>query len=336
MRAFLVSATLLFGLALPASAADTASQPGQPWAPDGRQGPSAPAQPDALTIAPGEFTLAFAEWNVRSTREIVVPRGFTNNRRPEAVVQDKQGNRSPVPAPVEVPADPVLVTYARDRAMSQVNSEILPYFDLFLYVSKATEGPYAQRMYVYQRDREMGGMIRPVAQWLVSTGREQHEPKDFTTTPNGLFKLDPDRFTAFRRSIQWDGAPMPYTMFYDAQIERRPTGYAIHGVGFEADLQYLGQRASAGCIRLHPQHARELYYNIRENMTGRVPVFAYDRKEDRTNVAGQPVRLADGSLRLKLGYRVLMIVEDFSGGPETPLPTEAVVASIQPMMAAID
>jgi hypothetical protein len=44
-------------------------------------------------------------------------------------------------------------------------------------------------------------------------------------------------------------APMPFTIFYDGH-------YGIHGT---TDVKKLGQPASAGCVRLHPENARFLF-----------------------------------------------------------------------------
>ena len=78
--------------------------------------------------------------------------------------------------------------------------------------------------------------------WPVSTGRRGH------ATPVGsfqAFRLERDHF-----SREWDDAPMPHSIFFTKR------GHAIHG-SFETAR--LGSPASAGCVRLHPDNARELF-----------------------------------------------------------------------------
>ena len=81
---------------------------------------------------------------------------------------------------------------AQKRLFGTVPDEIEPYFDLFMYVSKAKRGPLAQQMFVFQRDAD--GRIIPYAEWKVSTGREKLEIKNErrvrTNTPEGIFQLD--------------------------------------------------------------------------------------------------------------------------------------------------
>jgi lipoprotein-anchoring transpeptidase ErfK/SrfK len=47
---------------------------------------------------------------------------------------------------------------------------------------------------------------------------------------------------------------MPFTIFYDGH-------YGIHGT---TDVKKLGQPASAGCIRLHPDNAKILFEMVTE------------------------------------------------------------------------
>ena len=78
--------------------------------------------------------------------------------------------------------------------------------------------------------------------WPVSTGRLGYE------TPNGNFKIN--RVDADHQSQEWDGAPMPYTMFFDLR------GHAIHGF---SDVKHLGLPVSHGCVRLAPTNAATLF-----------------------------------------------------------------------------
>jgi len=81
-------------------------------------------------------------------------------------------------------------------------------------------------------------------QWKVSTGRRGY------ATPVGKFK--PKYLTKMHYSRQYNNAPMPYSIFFHA-------GYAFHGT---KSLSRLGRRASHGCVRLHPKHAKKLYHLV--------------------------------------------------------------------------
>jgi len=93
----------------------------------------------------------------------------------------------------------------------------------------------AQRMTV-----AVDGQTRYV--WPVSTGRPGYD------TPNGTFKVN--RMDANHQSQEWDGAPMPHTMFFDLR------GHAIHGF---SDVKHLGLPVSHGCVRLAPPNAAALF-----------------------------------------------------------------------------
>jgi lipoprotein-anchoring transpeptidase ErfK/SrfK len=77
--------------------------------------------------------------------------------------------------------------------------------------------------------------------WPVSTARPGH------VTPLGTFTaqwLSPNH-----RSSRYNNAPMPWSIFYSGH-------YAVHGTD---QIDRLGQPASAGCVRLHPDNARVLF-----------------------------------------------------------------------------
>lgn len=77
--------------------------------------------------------------------------------------------------------------------------------------------------------------------WPVSTARRGY------VTPNGSFRVG--RMAPMWYSRKYDNSPMPHSLFFYG-------GYAIHGT---YAVGQLGRRASHGCIRLAPRHARELY-----------------------------------------------------------------------------
>lgn len=82
--------------------------------------------------------------------------------------------------------------------------------------------------------------------WRVSTGRGGFE------TPNGVYR--PQRLEREWYSKQYNDAPMPNAVFFNA-------GYAIHGTN---EVGRLGRQASHGCVRLHPEHAEELFDLVEE------------------------------------------------------------------------
>ncbi|MGN6515078.1 MAG: L,D-transpeptidase family protein [Rhizomicrobium sp.] len=199
-----------------------------------------------------------------------------------------------------------------ERVRDTVPSDLFPYFDVYLYVSKAAAGPWAQHMFVFHKS-DAGKLVFEET-FPVSTGRERQE-KYFTSTPSGLFELDPDRFDANHRSHRWNGAPMPWAMFLNYTIHNHETGVALHsGIGH---VPLLGQRASGGCVRMPPEKAEEYFHRFQASEHGEVPVFAFDRAAGTTRTDGVIARDMAGKPLLTPGYRVLLIIQDYPGGPAT-------------------
>jgi lipoprotein-anchoring transpeptidase ErfK/SrfK len=226
----------------------------------------------------------------------------------------------PAPTPVQAApeadgdrSDDQRVDLAESRLFDAVPDDIESYFDLFMYVSKANRAPMGQRMFVFERDTN--GKIVPYAEWRVSTGREQWEERKgrrtFTTTPEGVYRLDPDRFHREYFSRTYDNAPMPFAMFFDMRTRGYPTGLAIHAAASASKIARLGRRDSGGCVRLSPKHAKELFYKIQNTMSGMVPVFAETRGS--TDRWGKVARDASGNIQLAEGYKALLMIEDFDG-----------------------
>ncbi len=212
---------------------------------------------------------------------------------------------------------PVDLEPVEARLRAKVPAEVFPYFDLYLYVSKATtdKGPWAQRMFVLAKQPDQ--QFKLLHTWLVSTGREEQVVAPSgrelgTKPPNGMFKLDRGRFYKDYRSRQWQ-SPMPNAMFFDWQTEGRPSGLAIHGSDADGE-KALGSRASHGCIRLSAENARALFELIQANYKGRVPVFATDQNSGTMSTKGKLVRDEQGRVAMRNGYKVLVYIEDF-GGP---------------------
>jgi hypothetical protein len=212
-----------------------------------------------------------------------------------------------------IPASPRAVQ-AGARLRASLSPEMLKSFDLFLYVSKAAQGPLAQRMYVFQK--QPGGVLMPIYDWAASTGREEHEVdargrRSFTATPAGYYELDPRRMYRRYRSVSWD-KPMPYAMFFNWERQGLATGLAIHAASGD-DVARLGSRASAGCVHLSREHAATLYSLIREKYRGAVPRFAYDGETATMHNDGALAHDRKGTLVMADGYKVLIFIEDYGG-----------------------
>ncbi len=110
--------------------------------------------------------------------------------------------------------------------------------EVWVQVVKST-----QTMYLY-----VGGQLQNA--WKVSTGVPGHETPRFDTHPNGRIY---DRYNskAYPGGDYQGMGNMPYAVFISG-------GFAIHGTGV-SNWKKLGQKASHGCIRLHPDNAR--YFN---------------------------------------------------------------------------
>ena len=80
-----------------------------------------------------------------------------------------------------------------------------------------------------------------VGHWPVSTARRGK------VTPTGSWNAK--WLSRYHRSSRYKGAPMPYSIFYNGN-------YAVHGT---YQTKKLGRPASAGCVRLSPDHAAKLF-----------------------------------------------------------------------------
>ena len=77
--------------------------------------------------------------------------------------------------------------------------------------------------------------------WPVSTARKGKY------TPRGTWSAK--WLSRHHKSSLYNNAPMPYAIFFNGN-------YAIHGTN---QISRLGRPASAGCVRLHPDHAARLF-----------------------------------------------------------------------------
>jgi lipoprotein-anchoring transpeptidase ErfK/SrfK len=219
---------------------------------------------------------------------------------------------SPVPnLPAPSPAELVRV---EQRLKDSLTSEMLANFDLFLYVSKADSGPWSQRMFVFEK--QPSGDLVLFNTWPVSTGREKIEfnasgAKLPSFTPAGYYELDPKRLFPHYRSVQWN-EPMPYAMFFNWVKDGNQTGLEIHAATGD-DVALLGNRASAGCVRLPPEAARQLFTLIRAQYRGLAPRFAVDRRTGTMSNEGILLHDPSGKLQLAQGYKVLVFIENYGG-----------------------
>ncbi len=216
--------------------------------------------------------------------------------------------------PADHPPSAAELVRIEQRLKDNLTKEMLANFELFLYVSKADKGPWAQRMYVFAK--EPSGNLALLHDWPVSTGRERIEvsasgQRMDTDTPQGYYELDPHRIYRHYSSHQWH-QPMPYAMFFNWVHDGLETGLAIHAAPGK-DISLLGRRASAGCIHLAPQQAATLFNLIRTKYKGRVPRFTFDRRTHTLSNDGLFLHDAHGKLRYAEGYRVLVFIENYGG-----------------------
>jgi hypothetical protein len=214
---------------------------------------------------------------------------------------------------IELPTNEQL-DIVEHRLSDSLSGEMLTNFDLFIYVDKASEGPLAQQMYVFEKTGS--GDLAMLYAWPVSTGRESdevdpHGQIESTMTPRGFFELDPKRFFVDHTSSQWDEA-MPYAMFFNWKPNGHNTGLAIHGTPDE-NREWLGSRASAGCVRLATPAARILFNLIQSRYRGEVPRLAYLDGDSQVSSEGLLLHDAGGRLIMAHGYSVLVLIDDYAG-----------------------
>jgi lipoprotein-anchoring transpeptidase ErfK/SrfK len=199
------------------------------------------------------------------------------------------------------------------RLKENLSPELFQNFGLFIYVSKADVGPWAQRMYVFQK---VGDDLLPLYDWPVSTGREAVEADAQgvelpTTTPTGYYELDGKRLFEKYRSTQWNES-MPYAMFFNWTNHGVQTGLAIHAATDEG-VGLLGMRASAGCVRLSLENARTLFSLVRDNYKGAMPKLAFDKYTSTTMNNGLVLHDQSGNVELTPGYSVLVYIDEYGG-----------------------
>lgn len=253
---------------------------------------------------------------------VIEPKDVGAPAMARVAVPATQAPATPSPAPdlrltQATDQEPMDLSPVEARLRARVAKDVLKYFDLVLYVSKATpdKGSWAQNMFVLARTESNTYEMRH--SWKVSTGKEELVVSPSgrllgTNTPEGLFKLDRYRTYEDYTSRQWK-SPMPYAIFFDWQVEGRVSGLAVHGSDAKGEME-LGKRASHGCIRMATDNARTLFELITQNYRGRVPRFQIDPATGTMSTKGALMRDDNGQVVMTSGYKVLVFIEDF-GGP---------------------
>lgn len=128
------------------------------------------------------------------------------------------------------------------------DSRILGDRPMALFGNSCYRSSCAVYIHVRKSDQRMDVYVNgnPHAEFLVSTGAPGHGTPDFDKHPNGRIY---DKYSSrkFPGGDYMGLGNMPYAVFIEG-------GFAIHGT-MRSNWKYLGQRASHGCVRLHPDNA---------------------------------------------------------------------------------
>jgi lipoprotein-anchoring transpeptidase ErfK/SrfK len=201
------------------------------------------------------------------------------------------------------------------RISAKVPPALAPYFKVYIYVSKAASGPWAQRLFLFHKDAD--GQLAFEESFHISTGRERSE-QYFTATPTGIFELDSHRFIRNARSAKWNDASMPWAMFLNYSYREQMSGVALHAAIGAREVSMIGRRASGGCVRLPLEKAEAFFRRFLKEEQGRVPVLAFDEARGTTNVEGTAVHDESGDIMLADGVRVLVVIDNFGGRATEP------------------
>ncbi|MEI9993968.1 MAG: L,D-transpeptidase family protein [Rhizomicrobium sp.] len=266
-----------------------------------------PAKPVAMV------KVLVAEPRRGAARPRVVARAVSHATLPPGTVA-----AAPLP-PQTVAPDPAVLAQEAGRVATHISARLppplTPYFDTFVYVSKAASGPWAQRLFLFHKNAD--GTLALEESFAISTGRERAE-QYFTATPTGFFELDVHRFFPMARSAKWNDAQMPWAMFLNYSYRTKMAGVALHAAIGRHELADIGHRASGGCVRLPIEKASAFYHRFLAEERGQVPVFTFDTARGTTNTAGLAAHDAAGNIVLADGLRVLVMIDNFAGLPGDP------------------
>lgn len=209
-----------------------------------------------------------------------------------AQVWDDSSNSGEIAAPAE----------PKVRTFSEGDFQSFPWLKEFtnvVVINKSNAGNDKQSIKLY-----VNGKLTLVAK--VSTGREKYEagckpgqdPKAdhcsvrayWSTTPVGYF--DVDKLVENYFSNLWQ-TWMPFAVFFESGIATHQAPAGTEGK--------LGQRASGGCVRLHPNIAPVIYKSVLDAGQGLVPVVTRSGDLKKTP-AGDAIR--------RIGYKTLIVVEN--------------------------
>jgi hypothetical protein len=119
---------------------------------------------------------------------------------------------------------------------------------------------------------------------VIINGAERHVWKVSTGLgggpPSGTYR--PERMERKWHSHKYNWAPMPHAIFFHE-------GYAIHGTVM---VGRLGQRASHGCVRLHPSNAATLFELVNGHGMGSARIVV-----SNGDYAMRPARKPEGTAR---------------------------------------
>jgi hypothetical protein len=94
--------------------------------------------------------------------------------------------------------------------------------------------------------------------FAVSTARRGY------VTPLGFYRAQ--WLSPKHRSRKYDNAPMPWAVFFHG-------GYAVHGT---TEIRKLGNPASHGCVRLHPDNAKTFFALVKDAGVERSQIVVTD------------------------------------------------------------
>lgn len=194
------------------------------------------------------------------------------------------------------PVEPVILDF------NESQFQTLPYLKEFtnvIVINKSDVGAGKQALRLF-----VNGQLKLVTK--ISSGREKfekgcspgQEPKKdhcserpyWSTTPVGYF--DTDKLDERYFSNLWQ-TWMPFAVFFEAGIATHQAPAGTEGK--------LGQRASGGCVRMHPDKAPIIFKAVQAAGKGLVPVLNRDGSLAKTP-AGDVIR--------KISYKTLYIVEN--------------------------
>jgi lipoprotein-anchoring transpeptidase ErfK/SrfK len=166
-------------------------------------------------------------------------------------------------------------------------------FGLFLSAPvEGTAGILVAKVDVSEQTMRVYKNGKQIYRWRVSTARKGK------VTPRGRWSAK--WLSRHHKSSLYNNAPMPHSIFFNGN-------YAIHGTN---QVSRLGRPASAGCVRLHPEHARILF-----NMTQKVG--RSNMRVEIKNRSGSLTRGAGGKhvprQRLGLGLKFAETCRRFIG-----------------------